>query len=212
MRHEEVVEVLNQPLARELLGSAIPARLAYNGLDGFPRVVPIGFLWNGAELVLSSVSYAAKVKALVANPKVALTIDTAEPPWQILLVRGTASVEIVDGVVPEYLTASRKGTPETSGGLQAEVRSLTSRWRASRSRRRGQAVDLRPRCRARRAGDPGGAAPLSQSRGATRRPSSLAFVKVRGVRAGGFEPPRRDPGHKPPRGVPGRPSGSHSAP
>jgi hypothetical protein len=125
VRQEDVVEVLNQPLARELLGSAIPARLAYNGLDGFPRVVPIGFLWNGAELVLSSVSYAAKVKALVANPKVALTIDTAEPPWQILLVRGTASVEIVDGVVPEYLTASRKGTPEDQwDAFEAEVRSL----------------------------------------------------------------------------------------
>ena len=125
VRHEDVVEVLNQPLARELLGSAIPARLAYNGLDGFPRVVPIGFLWNGAELVLSSVSYAAKVKALVANPKVALTIDTSEPPWHILLVRGTAGVEIVDGVVPEYLTASRKGTPEDQWeAFEAEVRSL----------------------------------------------------------------------------------------
>ena len=125
MGHEDVVEVLNQPLARELLGSAIPARLAYNGLDGFPRVVPIGFLWNGAELVLSSVSYAAKVKALAANPKVALTIDTSEPPWHILLVRGTAAVEIVDGVVPEYLTASRKGTPEDQWeAFEAEVRSL----------------------------------------------------------------------------------------
>ena len=125
MRHEKVVEVLNQPLARELLGSAIPARLAYNGLDGFPRVVPIGFWWNGVELVLASVSYAAKVKALVANPKVALTIDTAEPPWHILLVRGTAGVEIVDGVVPEYLAASRKGTPEDQWeAFEAEVRSL----------------------------------------------------------------------------------------
>jgi nitroimidazol reductase NimA-like FMN-containing flavoprotein (pyridoxamine 5'-phosphate oxidase superfamily) len=125
MRHEDVVEVLNEPLARELLGSGIPARLAYNGLDGSPRVVPIGFLWNGAELVLSSVSYAAKVKALLANPKVALTIDTNEPPWRILLVRGTASVEIVDGVVPEYLTASRKGTPEEQWDtFEAEVRSL----------------------------------------------------------------------------------------
>ena len=125
MRHEDVVEVLNQPLARELLGSAIPARLAYNGLDGFPRVVPIGFYWNGAELVLASVSYAAKVKALVANPKVALTIDTAEPPWHLLLVRGTASVEVVDGVVPEYLAASRKGTPEDQwDAFEAEVRSL----------------------------------------------------------------------------------------
>jgi Pyridoxamine 5'-phosphate oxidase len=132
VRHEEVVEVLNQPLARELLGSAIPARLAYNGLDGFPRVVPIGFYWNGAELVLASVSYAAKVKALVANPKVALTIDTAEPPWHILLVRGTAGVEIVDGVVPEYLAASRKGTPEDhwEPSRPRSARS-TSRWRAS---------------------------------------------------------------------------------
>jgi hypothetical protein len=48
VRQEDVVEVLNQPLARELLGSAIPARLAYTGLDGFPRVVPIGFYWNRA--------------------------------------------------------------------------------------------------------------------------------------------------------------------
>jgi hypothetical protein len=37
VRHEDLVEVLNQPLARELLGSAIPARLAYNGLDGLPE-------------------------------------------------------------------------------------------------------------------------------------------------------------------------------
>jgi Pyridoxamine 5'-phosphate oxidase len=139
VRDEDVVEVLNQPLARELLGSAIPARLAYNGLDGFPRVVPIGFYWNGAELVLASVSYAAKVKALVANPKVALTIDTAEPPWHLLLVRGTASVEIVDGVVPEYLAASRKGTPPRTSGTPSRPRSAlsTSRWRASRSRRSG---------------------------------------------------------------------------
>ena len=125
MRHEDVIEVLNRPLARELLGSAIPVRLAYNGIDGFPRVVPIGFLWNGAELVLSTVSYAPKVKALIANPKVALTIDTNEPPWRILLVRGTASVEIVDGLVPEYLEASRKGTPEEQWDVfEAEVSSL----------------------------------------------------------------------------------------
>ena len=125
MRHEDVVEVLNDPVALELLGSGIPLRLAYNGLDGFPRVVPIGFLWNGAELVLSTVSYAPKVKALVANPKVALTIDTNEPPWRIVLVRGTASVEIVDGVPPEYLEANRKGAPpEQWDAFEAEVRAL----------------------------------------------------------------------------------------
>src|SRR5215217_5148908 len=36
---------------------------------------------------------AYKVKALAANPKVALTIDTDAQPYRALLVRGTASVE-----------------------------------------------------------------------------------------------------------------------
>jgi hypothetical protein len=56
---------------------------------------------------------------------VALTIDTAEPPWHLLLVRGTANVEIVDGVGPEYLAASRKGSPQDQwDAFEAEVRSL----------------------------------------------------------------------------------------
>ena len=41
---------LAKPIAQELLTSSIPARFAYTGLDGGPRVVPVGFLWNGAHL------------------------------------------------------------------------------------------------------------------------------------------------------------------
>ena len=50
MQQENVIQVLNDPLAKELLTSAIPVRLAYTGSDGFPRVVPVGFYWNGAVL------------------------------------------------------------------------------------------------------------------------------------------------------------------
>jgi hypothetical protein len=46
MRQEQVAEVMNDPLSQELLHSAIPARIAYNGTDGFPRAIPIGFLWK----------------------------------------------------------------------------------------------------------------------------------------------------------------------
>jgi nitroimidazol reductase NimA-like FMN-containing flavoprotein (pyridoxamine 5'-phosphate oxidase superfamily) len=107
MRPEQVTEVMNDPLSQELLQSAIPARMAYNGTDGLPRAIPIGFLWKDGRIVVCTSSNAYKVKALSANPKVALTINT-EAPYRVLLVRGTASVEIVDGVPSEYLEASRK--------------------------------------------------------------------------------------------------------
>jgi hypothetical protein len=40
---QEITEELEHPGARSLLDSATLLRLAYNGSDGFPRVIPIGF-------------------------------------------------------------------------------------------------------------------------------------------------------------------------
>ena len=56
-------------------------------------------------------SNAYKVRALAPNPKVALPIDI-EAPYRAPLVRGTASLEIVDGVPPEYLEAARNSPAE----------------------------------------------------------------------------------------------------
>lgn len=124
MQHEDVVTVLNDPLAQELLGSSL-ARLAYNGPDGYPRVIPIGYDWNGARFVVCTAANAPKVRALRANPKVALTIDTDTHPPHVLLVRGSASVELVDGVPDEYLRASRKGvSAEHWPAFEAQVRAL----------------------------------------------------------------------------------------
>jgi nitroimidazol reductase NimA-like FMN-containing flavoprotein (pyridoxamine 5'-phosphate oxidase superfamily) len=89
MRPEQVTKVMHDLLSQELLHSAIPVRLAYNGKDGLPRAIPIGFLWKDERIVLCTSSNAYKVEALATNPKVALTIDT-EAPYRALLVRGTA--------------------------------------------------------------------------------------------------------------------------
>lgn len=125
MQHENVIHVLNDPLAQELLHSSIPVRLAYIGLDGFPRVVPLGFHWDGAEFVIGTLPHAAKVRALAANPKVALTIDTNAFPPHVLLVRGTARVEVVEGVPPEYLAGAKKQVGvEQWPAFEAEVRAL----------------------------------------------------------------------------------------
>jgi nitroimidazol reductase NimA-like FMN-containing flavoprotein (pyridoxamine 5'-phosphate oxidase superfamily) len=107
MQQEQVIEIMNDPIAQELLNSNIPARLAYTGLDGFPRAIPIGFLWDGTQFVMGTATNSPKVKALQANPMVALTIDTNTFPPHVLLVRGTARVEIVNGVAPEYLEEPR---------------------------------------------------------------------------------------------------------
>lgn len=91
----------------EILRTATLARLAYDGVDGTPRVIPIGFLWTGQAVVLATHPTAPKVAALRARPRVALTIDTPSPARSLLL-RGEAEIEVVDGPVPEYLEAAAK--------------------------------------------------------------------------------------------------------
>jgi hypothetical protein len=125
MDHEAVGRVLRDPVADRLLASPRPARLAYTAADGSPRVVPVGFLWTGAALVVCTATGAAKVGALQRDPRVALTIDTEAPPWNALLVRGTADVEIVDGIPDEYLEAAAKGMSDPDlAGFAASVRDL----------------------------------------------------------------------------------------
>jgi hypothetical protein len=102
------LKLLEQPAAKELLQSKIPARLAYVWTDGTPRVIPIWFHWDGREFVLGTPPKAPKMKALVKNPKVALTIDDNTFPHKVLLIRGTARLRTVEGVVPEYAAAAER--------------------------------------------------------------------------------------------------------
>jgi len=55
---------------------------------------------------MASPSKAPKLKALAKNPKVALTIDDNTFPHKVLLVRGTARLEPMSGIVPEYAWAA----------------------------------------------------------------------------------------------------------
>jgi hypothetical protein len=113
MANQGSLELLRDPVAESLLGSVNPARLAYTWTDGSPRVVPIWFHWDGAQFVLGTPPKAPKLKALAADPRVALTIDDIAWPHQVLFVRGQATVELLDNVCPEYeLAATRYFGPE----------------------------------------------------------------------------------------------------
>lgn len=121
------LSLLQHPAAQELLHSKIPARLAYVWTDGTPRVIPIWFYWNGSQIVMATPPKAPKLKALTKNPKVSLTIDDNTFPHKVLLIRGTARLEAVDGIVPEYAAAAeRYFDPALAQGWLKQLRSTIS--------------------------------------------------------------------------------------
>jgi len=121
------LELLLSPVAQELVHSKIPARLAYIWMDGTPRVAPIWFHWNGLELIMATPPKAPKLKALAKNTKVSLTIDDNNFPHKVLLIRGTASLQQVEGIVPEYAaTAERYFGRERGQAWIQQVRGIMS--------------------------------------------------------------------------------------
>jgi hypothetical protein len=127
MNQQDISEELHRPGARDLLDSATLLRLAYDGSDGFPRVIPTGFYWDGTQIIIFTATTAPKVKALSARPEVALTIDVGDTPADSkqLLMRGVATVDIVDGVPDDYIAASRKALdPDQVPQFERSVRSI----------------------------------------------------------------------------------------
>ena len=125
MQPNEITEVLNRPHSQEMLARDI-TRLAYVGRDDTPRNVPMAFTWNGSEIVMCTAKNAPKLASLRENPMVALTIDTEVHPPKILLIRGRAELDVVDGIPDEFLqmNGSYGMTAEQRVEWEAEVRSL----------------------------------------------------------------------------------------
>lgn len=117
------IDLLTHPVAQEMLSAPYPMRLAYVWLDGSPRVVPIGFHWTGSEIVIGSPPDAPKLKALARNPRVALTIDSNQMPYHVLLIRGTVSLSNHDGIIPEYVAYCKRYMGEE--GAAAWLQQLT---------------------------------------------------------------------------------------
>ncbi len=122
------VGLLQEPVAQQLLQSKRPLHLAYTWRDGTPRVVPIGFHWNGQEIVLATAADAPKTKVLTNGSKVAVSIDQDSSPPKILLIRGTVHTDTVEGIAPEYVAMIRRTMSEEDGqALLAEATRLYPR-------------------------------------------------------------------------------------
>ena len=117
------VSLLQDPVAQQLLQSRSPAHLAYNWRDGTPRVIPIGFHWNGEEIVLATATDAPKTKVLTNGSKVAMSIEHDSSPPKILQIRGTVHTDTVEGIAPEYAAMIRRTMSE--GDAQALLAEAT---------------------------------------------------------------------------------------
>jgi hypothetical protein len=118
-------QVMELPIARQMLREEPIAHLSYTARDGGPRVIPIGYVWDGGRFLMWTIPGAPKVGALEADGRVAITIDVPGPPSRVLLVRGRAALETVDGVPDGYLEASRRAIPrEAWEDFETTVRGL----------------------------------------------------------------------------------------
>jgi hypothetical protein len=107
--------LLESDIARRLLASTIPARLAYVAGDGTPRVLATWFHWTGEVLAMPTFlaaphvrHSAGRLRALRARPDVAVTIDTETFPPEVLTIRGRATISEVDGIPAEYASAAHR--------------------------------------------------------------------------------------------------------
>ena len=116
------VRLLETEIARRLLSSRIPARVAYVAADGTPRVLATWFHWTGEVLSMPTFLAAphvrhppARLRALRANPQVAVTIDTEMFPPEVLSIRGRVEIREVDGVPTEYASSAVRYLGEDAG-------------------------------------------------------------------------------------------------
>lgn len=107
--------LLESETVQRLLVSKIPARIAYLAGDGTPRVIATWFHWTGEVLAMPTFLAAphvshqpGRLRALRANPIVAVTIDTESWPPESLMIRGPVGISEVDGVPGEYAAAARR--------------------------------------------------------------------------------------------------------
>jgi len=118
------IALLNDPVAQRLLQAPIPAQLAYTWTDGTPRVLPIGFHWDGNQIILGTPPEAPKMKALTQNPQVALTINTYEYPYKVLCIRGVATTQHADDIVPEYVLMAHRMLGAGAEGWLQQVKAM----------------------------------------------------------------------------------------
>ena len=75
-----------------ILAKARPAVAAVVRADGRPHATPVWIALDGDRILFTTWHTSLKGKALLRDPRVALSIDDDEPPFSYVVIEGTATL------------------------------------------------------------------------------------------------------------------------
>jgi PPOX class probable F420-dependent enzyme len=95
------IDALNTDRAKRRLHDETIAWLTTVRSDGQPQTSPVGFAWDGTRFLILSQPNTAKIRNVMANPKVTLHLDTeaGASDGGVLTIEGTA--ELNPGLLAE---------------------------------------------------------------------------------------------------------------
>ena len=95
---------------RKLLDDKNFAHVATIGEEGEPQVTPVWIEYDGTHVLFNTEEKRAKVKHMRANPRIALSIQNAENPYQYIEIRGKVvemtpegADEMIDRLAKKYM-------------------------------------------------------------------------------------------------------------
>ncbi len=84
--------MVGDELDRFLSAGTRTGKLATVRADGRPHVAPIWFILDGDDLVFMTGADTLKGKAILRDPRVALSVDDEQPPFAFAIIEGTVTV------------------------------------------------------------------------------------------------------------------------
>jgi PPOX class probable F420-dependent enzyme len=84
-------------------------KLATMRADGSPHVAPVWFILDGEDLVFMTGADTVKGRAILRDPRVALSVDDERPPFAFAIIEGTVSISRdLDEMLPLSVAIARR--------------------------------------------------------------------------------------------------------
>jgi PPOX class probable F420-dependent enzyme len=102
-------QMTGDELDRFLSTGTRTGKLATVRADGSPHVAPVWFVLDGGDLVFMTGENTAKGRAILRDPRVAMSVDDEHPPFAFAIIEGTVSISRdLDEILPLSIAIARR--------------------------------------------------------------------------------------------------------